>query len=85
MSECLDSLIAHIIKYEYIDCKSADTRGIPNQLQREGLGSECPVEGPRSNLLETIVVAVEHGGDGGHLFGEQAEVELGVALLDHAA
>jgi len=36
-------------------------------------------------LCETVVIAVQHGGHRRHLFREQAEVELGIALLDHAA
>ena len=31
------------------------------------------------------MVAVEHGGDGRDFLGKQPEVELGVALLNHAA
>jgi len=34
---------------------------------------------------KTVVVAVEHCGDGSHFFGEKTQVELGVALLHHAA
>jgi len=35
--------------------------------------------------LETVVVMVEHGRHGIDLFGKQAQIELGVASLDHAA
>ncbi len=36
-------------------------------------------------LLEFVVVAVQHGGHGIHLFGEHSKIQLGVALLHHAA
>ena len=38
-----------------------------------------------ARLLESIVVSVENRCDRRRLFGEHAQVQLGVALLDHAA
>ena len=40
---------------------------------------------PGSAPAEAVVVALQHRGDGGHVFGEQAQVELGAAVVDHAA
>ncbi len=35
--------------------------------------------------LESVVVPVQHRADGSHFFRKQGQVELHIALLDHAA
>ena len=41
--------------------------------------------GAKKASLKTVVVVVEHGRHGMDFLGEQAQIELGVAGLDHAA
>ena len=44
-----------------------------------------PARATMKKSLELVVVAVDHGGHRIHLFREHAHVQLGVALLNHAA
>ena len=55
-------------------------RGAVASLMRESSGSETVRLAP-----EAVVVAVEHRGDRRRLLGEEAQVQLGAAVLDHAA